>query len=871
MAITRSQSRIPDGDVAQDPGGGRGWTVCCSGGGIRSAAYCLGGLQALRKHGFGRDKRDRLVGVSGGSYIAAAITLADHKANGNSPQLEHDSTENAIQPTGPRAVRVPVPGERPFGPGSDEEQRLRNNTHYLAPDGKTFTAGLLSLLGGAFVISLILIAPVFMVAHALGWLLRYTHVLTWQAGQAVPLVDVTHWWWWLWPAAAAAVCAAVFVVWHRRGDRGQHPMLTQALGWATTAAVALTLATMVVPFAVRWLSELVTWNGPGASGSALTLSMFALISTLAGLAKSGFGQVQRWGKQLKDMPQAPTSLLGKLGAWAQRTLLPWLAVALIVLVTVILGLLWVRDGARYGMSLAVTISVAVAAVVMLTGRFIDINRLSMHDFYRWRLAAGYADGGNSTKLSELSHDDKASGLIIATTANVNAPGETAAQGGACLTFTPDEVKLWDGSDNPPRASTSDMELMADPDHLNLFDVVALSGAAVSPMMGRATRAAFRLPLTVANVRLGQWLPSPSIVAAARDYLHEHSKEGPEPLRHQWWLLLWYCIAHPRWAKARHDEKERHEEKADGESSASKIKKNEEFLWATLLYLRSEAAGLDAGIAPGAADDSDTAKRQLRRHRLQALLLYRWLQPSLGLLWAETLGHCSYRQTWMYVTDGGHYDNLGLVAALRDDNHNDRLIVLDASGDHPDRWSTIGGAIALARADAGYTVDLDPSQMRPEVPALAAGEVRQPWVHGTFKGRGGVSPGHLWVTKLGWWHDSSWDVRAYAAAHPSYPCDSTAQQLYDADEFEAYRALGYQAVEAAITQGRLQPEPSRAHPPWSSLEDNIRGISSSIAAGLAAYHDRFGRKGARPAANLRVPTAIRRNSNASANSGRQRAA
>ena len=46
------------------------------------------------------------------------------------------------------------------------------------------------------------------------------------------------------------------------------------------------------------------------------------------------------------------------------------------------------------------------------------------------------------------------------------------------------------------------------------------------------------------------------------------------------------------------------------------------------------------------------------------LWYRALQPTLGLLWAEAAGRLSYRATWMYVTDGGHYDNLGLVEALR---------------------------------------------------------------------------------------------------------------------------------------------------------------------------------------------------------------
>ncbi|HEX9042939.1 MAG TPA: patatin-like phospholipase family protein [Trebonia sp.] len=752
--------------------------MCCSGGGIRSAAYCLGGLQALRERGFwrherGHDDRDLVVGVSGGSYIAAAIALADHLAGDN---------------------------RQAFAPGSAEEQRLRNNTHYLAPDGRTITAGLFSLLSGAFVISLILIAPVFVLAHALGWLLGYIHVLRWPQGQEVPLVSVTSWWWWLWPAAAAAVCAAVFVIWHRRGERGERTMLTQLLGWATTALVVLTVATMVVPFAVRWLTEVSTWNGPGASGSALTLSLFALVSTLAGLARSGFGQVQRWGKQLKDMPQGATSLLGKVGAWAQRTLLPWVAVALVVTVTVILGLIWVSDGSRYGATLAMAISVALAAVVGLAGRLVDVNRLSMHDFYRWRLAAGYGQG-SATRLSELGQGGKAR-LVIATTANINAPGETAGQGAACLTFTPDKVTLWGGPQSPSAAATSDMELMADPARMTVFGIVALSGAALSPLMGRATRAAFRLPLTVANVRLGQWLPSPRVVAGARTSLGDPAETALKPPGNPWWLPFWYCAPHPRWAKAQRDHETDREAKG---------KEHEASLWASLLYLRSEAARLDAEIAAAGAEDP-AKRRELRRRRLQARLLYRWLQPSLGLLWAETLGHCSYRQTWMYVTDGGHYDNLGLVAALYDDaERNDRILALDASGDPTDHWSTIGGAIALARVDAGFTVDLDPSEMRPAAgqdskePALSAGEVRQPWVRGTFDGPG-VPHGQLWVAKLGWWHDASWDIRAYAAAHPRYPCDSTAQQLYDADEFEAYRSLGYQAVEAAIEHGDLRLEP-----------------------------------------------------------------
>jgi hypothetical protein len=172
-----------------------------------------------------------------------------------------------------------------------------------------------------------------------------------------------------------------------------------------------------------------------------------------------------------------------------------------------------------------------------------------------------------------------------------------------------------------------------------------------------------------------------------------------------------------------------------------------------------------------------------------------MQPTLGLLCAEAAGRLSYRSTWMYVTDGGHYDNLGLVEALRRGASN--IVVLDASGDKADTWSTLGGAIALARTDAGVEIELDPTTMVRGGRNLAPGQVVRPWAHGRFRRPEPVSglpqQGHIWVCKLGWWTRAPWDVLAYARQHPTYPCDSTVEQLYDATEFEAYQELGKAAV------------------------------------------------------------------------------
>jgi hypothetical protein len=207
-----------------------------------------------------------------------------------------------------------------------------------------------------------------------------------------------------------------------------------------------------------------------------------------------------------------------------------------------------------------------------------------------------------------------------------------------------------------------------------------------------------------------------------------------------------------------------------------------------------------------------------------------MQPTAGLLWSEAVGHLSYRDTWMYVTDGGHYDNLGLVEALR--RGAQHIVVLDASGDKADTWFTLGGSIALARSDAEVDIVLDPTTMVKGGSNLAPGQVVRPFAYGTFSRQAGPhklpEQGEIWVCKLGWWNGAPWDVLAYAKDHSTYPCDSTLEQLYDAAEFEAYHALGEATMLAAAQNCRPplrcpvpagQGGPSAPHSPVPAGEGN----------------------------------------------------
>ena len=772
------------------------WAICCSGGGIRSAAYCLGALQGLDQRGL-LAKVKWILGVSGGGYIATSRALVAHDLPAG---------------TEPHA----------YAPGTPEELNLRYNTRYIAPNGATVLVGVLSLLLGAMVTFILVLAPLYALAHAWGWLLRWQGVAV-PSGPHAMSASVTPLAWWLPSAIATGITLVLFGYWwltleppgHRPSrrahwwtwlkpdDRDRGANRASLVSWAATLTAGLALAMLAAPLLISWLTHskgslgtIAHFVGFGARPSFSLAAVAGLIAAVAAVARSSQTGLAKWnalggaaqGKSTvpgQGAAPAQPGLLTGLAGRLRQLVLPWLASAVIVLGGLVLVLLWISDGARAGYTPGQLLLVVVALAVMLCTRVaVNVNRMSMHDFYRWRLADAFAvtrraaharnpvrarmlfAQAAATRLSDLRerHAGGAEpGLVICGTANINAAREVPpGQGGFCVTFDPEHVTLHREKGlaglEPAQALTSDYEALVGNRRCTLFDVSAISGAAISPLMGSATRHAYRILLTATNVRLGVWLPHPNVVRDARKRMNHPERSSTD----SWWvrrpllLLLWYLSPHLLWNRD------------TGRSSDRETR-----LWAHVLTLRL-------------------------RGGLRGTLWYRAMQPTLGLLWAEAAGRLSYRSTWMYVTDGGHYDNLGLVEALR--RGASHIVVLDASGDKADTWFTLGGAIALARTDAGVDIELDPTTMVRGGRGLAPGQVVRPWVHGLFHRQQEVpglpQQGEIWVCKLGWWTGAPWDVLAYARRHPTYPCDSTMEQLYGAAEFEAYLQLGAATVRDA---------------------------------------------------------------------------
>jgi hypothetical protein len=779
------------------------WAICCSGGGIRSAAYCLGALQSLDQAGLVAKAR-WILGVSGGSYIASSRALVAHDL---------------------------PPGTKPgaYAPGTPEERNLRYDTHYIAPNMPTVLVGVLSLLLGAAATFVIALTPLYATAHAWGWVLRWPSALV-PSGSHAMTAAVTRPIWWLPSVIAAGIVLALFGYWWwtlgpdvrhpggalaslRPGGRDRGDDRAWLVSWGARLAAALALAMLAVPPLISWLTSstgplgsIAHFLGFGARPSWSLSGLAGLIAAVAAVARYCQAGLARWTAAASaagsgGAAAAQPGLFANLAGRIRQQLLPWLASAVIVLVVAVLGLLWVSDGARAGYSPGQLLHVGIALAVALLARLVvNVNRLSMHDFYRWRLADAFAVTRSAareqnpvraralfaraaaTPLSALPGNEAGAGepgLVICGTANINAGREVPpGQGGFCVAFDPEHVTLHAGGladRERARALTSDYEALVGRRRATLFDVSAISGAAVSPLMGAATRHAYRILFTAANICLGVWLPHPGVVGNARRRLDQPGEDGSSARweRHPLLLLAWYLTPHPFWHRDTQKQKMR--------------ERREARLWAHVLELRL------AGKRSGA-------------------LWYRVMQPTLGLLRAEAIGQLSYRATWMYVTDGGHYDNLGLVEALRRGAGN--IVVLDASGDKSDTWFTLGGAIALARTDAGVEIELDPTEMIRGGRRLAPGQVVRPWAHGRFRRPEPVpglpAEGDIWVCKLGWWSGAPWDVVAYARQHPTYPCDSTLDQLYDAAEFEAYQQLGAAAVQDAARhcQPPPLPEPAR---------------------------------------------------------------
>lgn len=163
-------------------------------------------------------------------------------------------------------------------------------------------------------------------------------------------------------------------------------------------------------------------------------------------------------------------------------------------------------------------------------------------------------------------------------------------------------------------------------------------------------------------------------------------------------------------------------------------------------------------------------------------------PGFWCLIKEMVGFgMSEKSAWYYLSDGGHIENLGVYELLR--RRCKYIVAIDAGADADNRFGSLTTLIRHARIDLG--IDISPTFNDLRVNA----ETGVTPAHGTLcKIKYPDGEGLLLVIKLAVTGDESELIKAYKLAHPDFPHQSTADQFYNEEQFEAYRQLGAHSAE-----------------------------------------------------------------------------
>ena len=171
----------------------------------------------------------------------------------------------------------------------------------------------------------------------------------------------------------------------------------------------------------------------------------------------------------------------------------------------------------------------------------------------------------------------------------------------------------------------------------------------------------------------------------------------------------------------------------------------------------------------------------------------WRHPSprgaIRSMLDEALGRTANRSEYVYLSDGSHFENLGLYEMVL---RGCRFIVLLDAGCDPDyTFEDLGNALRKVRVDLDVPITFEPG---------ALGEMREKrarCAHATIR-YSATNPdaldGHLLYIKPLITGTEQPDVEHYARAHPEFPHESTADQFFDESQTESYRMLGLTTIE-----------------------------------------------------------------------------
>ena len=535
--------------------------LALSGGGIRSATFCLGVVQALHKRGLFRQV-DYLSTVSGGGYLGTFLTsylgyqpalgedrVSPHPKDRLNEVLGASLEDDQGKPRTETAEPAPL-------------RHLRNNSKYLLNGGPLAILHIAAVfLNGVLAAFLMLLS----LPLILAWLVR-------GAKAADPLVPnllhpVIHW---------------------LPDGLGNLPIFQRPGAGLLASLLLLSVVLLALRPLVQRLAEGKSWTSPMANARGLvenTGNLLALGTLLTALLCGSFLWVETYesfrssdptihfSKMLPAVPDwvvgllsalVPTllGLLSKRKDGTPRRWAKWLFLLtgpLFILITFTIIASYLGVGTRVENFQAWMIGSALLLAWIFLA--LNINTFALHRYYRDRLCECYLAVPKATEigllkrgLESLVHGncpDRSRGSTQVGTVQFS-PLSKAGDSPAAPYHLINAVLNASASHNPElRGRNGDFFLFsraycgspltgyittqamesANPG-LDLGTAMAISGAAASTNMGSKTRREFRFLMTLFNIRLGYWMRRPGLDREAKSKFRKLASRlfsGPGPL------------------------------------------------------------------------------------------------------------------------------------------------------------------------------------------------------------------------------------------------------------------------------------------------------------------------------------------------------
>lgn len=185
-------------------------------------------------------------------------------------------------------------------------------------------------------------------------------------------------------------------------------------------------------------------------------------------------------------------------------------------------------------------------------------------------------------------------------------------------------------------------------------------------------------------------------------------------------------------------------------------------------------------------------------------LRRYSKPfNMMYVFFELFGTADTDDAYVNLSDGGHFENLGLYELVR---RRCRLIVI-GDGEQDDKYvfESLGMAIRRCRIDFDVEITIDVSPIQPATPGGVNG--RQ-WAVGEIHYPDRKEKGYLLYLKSSYTGREPYDVQQYRLQNPEFPQQTTGDQFFNESQFESYRQLGKHAAGELLKALNCGPGTSR---------------------------------------------------------------